>query len=123
MTRVISTLILLTASALLASCWDSKEGQKLAEGKQKGEQAVAALEKFKSVHGQHPKSLSALSPEFLRTPLNELRPGNTEGVTFIYELESNGTYMLTFHYTGPGVNNCTLQPKGSPERWHCSGFY
>jgi hypothetical protein len=123
MTHFIPKMLLLIAVPFLASCWDSKEGQKLAEGKERGAQAEAALERYKAIHGHYPKSLSALYPNFVKTPLKEFRPGKADDVTFIYELTTGGTYNLTFHYTGPGVNNCTLQPKGQSERWHCSGFY
>ena len=119
----LAALSLAAVILYLVSCHDFGESGKLAEGKRLGAQAVVALEKYKSAHGQYPNALSALYPGFLKAPLKELRVGHTDGVTFIYVLHAGGAYELTFHYTGPGVNNCTLRPRSQPQEWQCTGLY
>jgi len=76
---------------------------------------LSALEQYHSYRGKYPDSLGLLMPTYLDSAR---LPHNQYG--FMYRADS-GQYQLGFHYSGPGMNTCTLR---SPEkRWSCYGIF
>ena len=107
----------------ITSCESPGEGKKAESGKTLGKQVVVALESFKKERGHYPEKLTDLYPLYIASPLKEAGQANAEGVSFYYGPQEDGTYMLSFRYFGPGINNCRLSFASKAEKWDCDGYY
>jgi hypothetical protein len=95
--RIISLCCLFVFA--LSACMTTAD--KIKANKGKGEEIIRALTKYEQTHGQFPKSLNALSPDFL----SEI-PKTVEGGDFIYGIGlSAEPYYLIFKISdGSGCN-------------------
>ena len=108
------------------------KGRKAEAGYRAAAPVIAALDRFHSDRGQYPESLGELVPSYLpdsrdllyrgrAQPVNA--PGHDESIPehqFGYKRE-DGAYILTFSYTGPGMNHCVYD--SSTKTWHAGGYY
>ncbi|HEV7704393.1 MAG TPA: hypothetical protein VGO46_08875 [Gemmatimonadaceae bacterium] len=76
---------------------------------------ILALDRYRADSARYPDALGMLVPGYLDSAS---LPHNDHG--FTYRLDS-ARYELGFHYTGPGMNHCTL--RSAEQRWSCSGYY
>ena len=76
---------------------------------------ILALDRYRADSARYPETLGMLVPSYLDSAS---LPHNNYG--FTYRLDS-ARYELGFHYTGPGMNHCTL--RSAEQRWSCSGYY
>lgn len=75
---------------------------------------VNALEQYKTDKGTYPEAIEELLPEYLSEIPTEVNDQP------IYYKIVEGSFTLSFHYVGPGMNTCTYTPE---DKWHCSGAY
>jgi hypothetical protein len=80
---------------------------------------IAAIEQYHVARGYYPLALDSLVPEFLPRPAL-LDPPAQEHHPWEYRRDSTG-YVLTFRYTGPGMNYCEYSSKDP--HWHCHGYF
>lgn len=113
---------LIATLLLVASCDAPGEGRKATAGKALGEEAAAALERFRIAHGHYPDNLAQLYPTYIGSVVKESGHGDTDGISFDYVKRTDGSYGLAFRYFGPGINDCELQPNQAT-RWKCRGHY
>ncbi len=108
------------------------KGRKAEAGYRAAAPVIAALEKFHSDRGEYPESLAELVPSYLTDRRNLLyrgraqpvnAPGHDESIPeheFGYRHEHD-SYILTFSYTGPGMNHCVYD--SGTKTWHARGYY
>lgn len=108
------------------------KGRKAEAGYRGAAPVITALEAFHGKRGRYPSDLHQLVPEFLLDnsallyrgrvqPLNS--PRHTASIPqqeFGYHLEGDD-YILSFSYTGPGINHCWYDSK--TQTWSASGHY
>jgi hypothetical protein len=75
---------------------------------------IKALEQHRTDTGTYPASLDELVPDYLSEIPTEVNDQP------IYYKIVEGSFTLSFHYVGPGMNTCTYTPE---DKWHCSGAY
>jgi hypothetical protein len=75
---------------------------------------ITAVEEYRKANKDYPESLDELVPDYLKAV-----PTGVNGDPIIYT-KQDGTYTLTFSYSGPGNNVCIYAPEHG---WHCSGAY
>jgi hypothetical protein len=124
-------------AACLALCITScgipaGKGRKAEAGYRAAAPVIAALETYHEKRGCYPADLHQLVPEFLPDdhallhrgrvqPLNS--PGKTAFIPpreFGYQSLADD-YILSFSYTGPGMNRCWYDSK--TRTWSAHGYY
>lgn len=113
---ILACLPLVSSCGLFFSCapYKCREAQ---EGRLLYAPVVAALENFREQNGTYPGSLSDLVPAFIDAiPVSHSEDGPTQ---LEYSL-SPTAYVLSFSYSGPGINYCTYTPA---DNWSCDGHY
>jgi len=118
LSRQVSKITLLAGGlglAILAGCPPPGQGRAAETGYRRSEPIIAALDRFRAVHGAYPGALSELDVpvEVLQPPLG---PGQGP---WEYRSERD-SYELTFRYAGPGMNRCVYSPE---KHWQCHGYY
>jgi hypothetical protein len=115
--RIWVTLAALMLAMLACTTFDEPpgEGKKAEEGYQLGATIIEALEAYHADLGEYPESLDALVPDYL-----DAVPSGTQIQEFRY-MRTDASYLLSFSYTGPGMNNCDYTPEAG--EWDCSGYY
>jgi hypothetical protein len=116
-------LLLPTLSALLCvllvSCDAPGEGGRADHAKRIGDEIVADLAAYNSVHQRFPRSLTEVGVN-----LDDNEVNGPEGrVKIFYRSSSAEQYELTVKYFGPGSNSCTHRSDMGYGEWECSGAY
>jgi hypothetical protein len=94
------------------------KGSKAERGYRKSAPLIAALDRYRVIHGGYPETLEELVPDFLDSLPRE---SNKDGVILAYTRSASAKdYLISFSYVGPGMNSCTYSPA---VRWKCSGYY
>jgi hypothetical protein len=116
--RIFTSLFIGCAALFLVSCLSSPpgKGRKAEAGYKAAAPIIAALEKFHENRGHYPAHLVELVPTYL-SETNDLLFG---GKGFAYRLDAD-TYVLSFSYTGPGMNECWFDSK--TRKWEAHGYY
>ena len=96
-------------------------GDRAIEGRSRAHVVMSALGRYQVSHGALPDSLSALVPQYLEaSALDGPSHGGGKGYPFRY-VRKDSTYVLTFEYTNPGINNCQIS---SVDRtWRCDRYF
>lgn len=92
------------------------EGLAARSGRRLGATIMAALDSFRVATKAYPDSLTRLVPRYLAA--SQLR--GPRSYPFEYHVDS-AHFVLTFRYTGPGMNTCDLDSR--ERRWKCGGHY
>jgi len=94
------------------------KGPKAARGFQRSAAVTAALDRYHDETGRYPARLGDLAPRWIAPAA--LEPPVQPQYPFEY-LSTGDGYLLTFRYSGPGMNDCEYsQPPGE---WKCGGHY
>jgi hypothetical protein len=105
----------------LASCYPPPgEGILARDGYGRGALVVDALDRFKRDHGQYPDSLTLVS-QSLDADILARPSGSGERYRWRYQRSAPDAFVLSFQYTGPGMNTCEL--RSDIRRWTCSGYF
>ncbi len=112
---ILFIVFILACNTIIPTVEPPGVGKKAEKGYKLSEPIIAALEQYKAGHGSYPKKLDELAPDYLPEP-----PVNTDEIDFSYS-STGESYSLSFHYIGPGMNNCTYKPE--TKKWNCSGAY
>jgi hypothetical protein len=108
----------LLSLTLLVACPAPGEGPKAERGYRRAAPVIAALARFRGETGAYPESLAQLAPRWIAA--GALEPPVQPAWPFEYQRTYDG-YLLTFRYSGPGMNDCTYaQPPG---KWRCGGRF
>lgn len=106
------------ALLLLAACPKPGEGPKAERGYRRAAPVIQALARYHASRGDYPDSLGLLAPRWIAA--SALAAPVQPEYPFEYTHTYQG-YLLTFRYTGPGMNECTYsQPPGT---WKCGGHF
>ncbi len=115
MRYIILILSLFFVTACPGGCEAPGEGEKAERGYSEAKPVIDALEKYFSDKKLYPNTLQDLIPNYIQT-LPTKAPLEALGYTSTGE-----SYVLSFTYTGPGVNNCEWTSES--KEWKCSGYY
>jgi len=120
--RVLCTSLAL-GIVLIAGCATPGKGQKAESGYALLEPVIRALDKFYEKNGAYPEKLQELVPKYVSKV-----PESFDDWPIVYFRETPRSaevtsvkypgYLLSFKYTGPGMNQCFFRPG---EQWDCSG--
>lgn len=118
--RIAFALALAAAVVALGGCPAPGEGPRAERGYRRSAPVIAALERYRGARGTYPDSLRQLVPAFLPDSTLRVPDRNRERYPLDYRRTPDG-YVLTFRYTGPGMNACAYT--SAPAEWKCSGYF
>ncbi|MCH9680652.1 MAG: hypothetical protein K0V04_04390 [Deltaproteobacteria bacterium] len=101
-------------SSLLA-CAAPGQGRKARQGYAQAESIIVGLDGYREDNGQYPGRLVDLVPKYI-----PIVPMSAQGKDFQY-IGNGDSYMLSFVYTGPGLNHCTYPSQR--RAWTCGGMF
>lgn len=103
---------------LAAACTPPGKGPKAERGYRRSAVVIEALARYRAARGDYPDSLAQLAPRWIAPAA--LEPPVQAPYPFEYMHTDDG-YLLTFRYSGPGMNDCEYsQPPG---KWRCGGHF
>lgn len=108
------------AALILAACPAPGEGPKAERGYERARPVIQALAAYRAERGAYPDSLAQLVPGFLDAGALATPDAPQERYPLEYARQDT-SYVLTFRYTGPGMNYCRYQPAAA--RWQCGGYF
>jgi hypothetical protein len=111
---LIVTLLALIACNLFGAAEPPGVGEKAERGYAALDPIIKALEQYRNDKGTYPELLDELVPDYIPDIPKEV---NDES---IFYAKTGGSFALSFHYLGPGMNTCTYTPE---KQWQCSGAY
>ena len=100
---------LLVFIVALAACVPPGKGRKARAQYKEAQPLLDAIEAYHQKNQRYPDEPNQLVPDYLPYLSN----------TFFYKKTEDG-FSLFFSYTGPGMNQCTYQPK---TKWLCHGYF
>jgi hypothetical protein len=112
------TAAVVVVTSLVAGCCSPMSCRPAVVGMERYDPLVHALADFRKDNGTYPDSLEQLVPTYLpvvpKGDANQ-RPSDPEYGT------SGSGYVLSFRYTGPGLNSCGYDQEAGA--WQCAGDY
>jgi len=89
-------------------------GEKAEHGYATLEPLIKTLEQYQADTSAYPESLEELVPDYISSIPTEVNDQP------IYYKKVDESFILSFHYIGPGMNTCSYTPE---DQWQCSGAY
>jgi len=112
---IAALLLLLPFTGCLCFGPPPGKGAKAELGYERCAPIIEALAAYRQRESAYPETLEALvtAKDLTAIPL-----GPQDGI--LGYTRTTRSYELSFHYEGPGMNNCTYKPES---KWSCSGYF
>ncbi len=115
-TILLSTCICLGCLLVVsAQLYKARDTPTAAEGQQKANELIKALERYKNDTGRYPSELDVLVPTYVAAI-----PKPTWNTQYGYEVQANGAEFIIFFDVGISVDGDYCEYSSQSQSWYCS---